>query len=449
MSKQSDNVLRTTSSLAGKAALLVLEDGTVFSGSSCGAAGEAMGEICFDTSMAGYLEAISDPSYAGQIVSLTYPQIGNYGINKEDMESPKPALRGLVVRSICTQASNWRSEMSLPEFLNEQGVVAIEGVDTRALTRHIREQGTCKAIISSNDISPESLLSKLKDSPSFGEQNMVAQVSCSSPYSFTASLASGEQGAKLSFEPKHRVIVYDYGVKKSILKSLAQAGCDVRVVPWNTSAEEVLEAQADGVFLSNGPGNPDTVERSAEEIARLVGKLPMLGVGMGHQMICKAAGAQFEKLAFGHRGRNQAVFNLLTGRTEATTQNHSYHPLFSSLGDLIPELSGGLSEHAQDLRFWIKHGITPVIDNPILGRIALTHVQVNDGSLEGFACLDLPICSVQYHPETSFRVEKTNELFSSFVRVMEGKKNCFEASCTDGRSQTSRSDLKGGFWQDA
>lgn len=421
MSETSERLLKGTSKPLQEPALLVLEDGAVFEGTSCAAPGETFGEICFNTSLEGYLEVITDPSYAGQIIAMTYPQIGNYGVNREDCQSDTPALRGLVVRDMCATPSNWRSQMTLSDYLREQGVVAVEGIDTRALVRHVRDRGAQRAVLSTLDRDRESLLAKVRASDSIVGQNLAATVSCDASHAFS-SLPQSQAFAVTGPAPvRYRVTAYDCGVKRSILENLVRAGCELTVVPWDTSAEEVLATKPDGVFLSNGPGDPDAVRGTYDQVERLLGKVPVFGICLGHQMIAKAAGANIEKLKFGHRGGNHPVMNLLTGRVEITAQNHGFGLLFSSLGELVPELSGGFKGHEDDLRFWARSGICPVVQNERFGRIRLTHVNLNDGTAEGIAFLDIPAFSVQYHPEASPGPTDAHYLFTAFMRLMDGR----------------------------
>lgn len=425
LSKISQQLLSGTSKAVGAPAALALEDGAVFYGTACAAAGEAFGEICFNTSLEGYLEVATDPSYAGQIITMTYPQIGNYGVNPEDAQSAAPALRGLVVRDMCTTPSNWRSKLSLPEFLRQHNVVAIEGVDTRALVRHVRDHGAQRAIISTLDLSKESLLAKVRASESLVGQNLAATVSCSEPYMHgIADLPESHAFAQAPAPaPRFKVVAYDCGVKRSILDGLVRAECDVTCVPWDTPAERVLQQVPDGVFLSNGPGDPEAVEGTYSQVEKLLGKVPVFGICLGHQMMCKAAGADIEKLKFGHRGGNHPVMNLRTHRVEITAQNHGFGLLFPSLGPLVPELSGGFKGHEDDLRFWVRAGIAPVVQNERFGRIQLTHVNLNDGTAEGIAFLDIPAFSVQYHPEANPGPTDAHYLFTAFARLMESREN--------------------------
>lgn len=416
-------------------AILMLEDGTVFYGRSCGASGTATGEVCFNTSLEGYFEVFTDPSYAGQIVTMTYPQVGNYGIDPADVQSAypggdarganTPALRGVVVHDMCATPSNWRSAVSVPAYLEQNGVVAIEGVDTRALVRHLRDHGAQKGIISTEFFGLMELANMLEAAPSLVGQNLVRTVSCAAAHPYTAADLP-EQHAFASapaLEPaRHRVVVYDCGIKRGILEGLVRAGCELDVVPWDTPAEEVLAERPDGVFLSNGPGDPDAVEETYSQVRKLIGRVPLFGICLGHQMISLACGAEIEKLKFGHRGGNQPVMNLISHRVEITAQNHGFGLVFPSLGALVPELSGGVTEHPADgdLRFWVERGVAPVVDNDRFGRIRLTHVNLNDGTAEGIQLLDQPAFCVQYHPEAAPGPTDAHYLFTAFCRLMDG-----------------------------
>ena len=405
-----------TSKPQAQPALLVCEDGTAFQGVSCGAFGEAFGEICFNTSLEGYFEVITDPSYAGQIVAMTYPQIGNYGVCGEDAQSAHPALRGLVVRDMCYTPSNWRSEMALPAYLEREGIVAIEGIDTRALVRHIRECGAMRAVISTEDLAIESLLAKVRASEPLVGVNLVERVSCKEAYRFDAEgLFAGKSFALSPAAPERfHVVAYDCGAKRSILEQLARVGCSVEVVPWNTPAADVLALDPDGVFVSNGPGDPDAVEETSEQVRALLGEVPVFGICMGHQMVCKAAGARMEKLKFGHHGGNHPVMNLLTGRVEITAQNHGFNLVFPSLGPC-------------------DEGPVPVAHNARFGDVRLTHVNLNDGTAEGVAFADIPAFSVQYHPEACPGPTDSHYLFTAFARLMEGRADYLDIDIAQDR----------------
>lgn len=405
-------------------AVLMLEDGTVFEGSSCGSAGEAFGEIVFNTSMSGYQEILSDPSYAGQIITMTYPHIGNYGVNDDDAQSRGVFCRGLVVRDMCDRPSNFRSGMSLPDYLASHGIVAIEGIDTRKLVRHVRERGAMKAVVSTACDDMASLAKRLDASASIVGVNLAAEVSCGQPYELSA-----RDGAA-----RHHVVALDCGIKTGILDGLCGHGCDVTVMPWNTSLDDVLALAPDGVFLSNGPGDPQAVVDAYELARQLVGKLPVFGICLGHQMLSIAAGAQIEKLRYGHHGGNQPVMNLRTSAVEITAQNHGFGQVFESIGPLVPELSGGLAEHPESLLFWSERHIAPVVESRDFGRIQLTHVNLNDGTPEGMAFLDYPVFSVQYHPEAAPGPHDSSYLFEAFSRLMDGRDDYLDIEVRDVRS---------------
>ena len=405
--------------------MLVLEDGTSFTGISCGASGEVFGELCFNTSMVGYQEIISDPSYAGQIITMTYPQIGNYGCNDAAMQADDLALRGLVVHDMCYHPSSHLSQESLPALLQRKGVVAIMGVDTRTIVRHIRDHGAMRAVISTKDQDVASLLTKVRDSKSIVGTNLARTVSCQKPYTFddsayprTALVGSAEASRKARrvAEKNHKVVAFDCGAKRAILQGLVDVGCKVLVVPWDTSADEVMSYEPDGVFFSNGPGDPEPVEDTACNVRKLFGKVPLFGICLGHQIISLAAGGSTYKLKFGHRGANQPVMNLLTGSVEITSQNHGFNIDVSTLGVFEDEY---VLDDPRDLRKWADRRIAPICNNPDFGRIQVTHVNLNDGTVEGISFLDLPIFSVQYHPEASPGPEDAAYLFSAFTRLMD------------------------------
>ena len=406
----------------GNGALLALENGMVLEGRAAGAPGEAFGEIVFNTSMVGYQEIVSDPSYAGQIVTLTYPQVGNYGINERDMQARDLHLRGLVVHDMCCEPSNWQSVRSLPDFLCERGVVAIQDVDTRALTLAIREGGAMRAAISTADLDPASLLARVRASELIADHNHVADVSTPERYVVPTK---GER--------RHSVVAYDCGEKYGIARRLAAVGCEVTVVPWDTPAEDVLALAPDGVFFSNGPGDPASVPSVAATVRACLGKLPVFGICLGNQVISMAAGGRIEKLPYGHHGGNEPVMNLLTGQVEITAQNHNYGPVFPSFGPLVPQLSDGVTEHADDLRFWSERRCAPVVDSERYGRIRLTHVNLNDGTPEGIQFLDVPAFCMQYHPEAKPGPNDSTYAFAAFARLMDSESDYLAIDVREGR----------------
>ncbi len=356
-----------------KKALIALEDGTIYEGWSFGAEGERVGEIVFNTSMTGYQEIITDPSYKGQIVTMTYPLIGNYGANFEDLESDGPKVEGFVVRDYIETWSNWRGKESLADFLKRHGVMGIEGVDTRAITRHIRLQGAMKACISTEDLDPESLVEKARSWPGLVGRDMVQFVTCREAYQWSA-------------EGRFKVVAYDFGVKHNILRILARLGCAITVVPAWTPAEEVLRMDPDGIFLSNGPGDPAGLPYAVKEIRKLLGERPIFGICLGHQLLALALGGNTYKLKFGHRGGNHPVKDLRTGKVYITAQNHGFCVDPQSL----PE------------------------------EVELTHLNLYDHTLEGIRHRKIPAFSVQYHPEASPGPHDAEYLFGEFIRLMEG-----------------------------
>jgi len=438
MSSLVERMQAATSKPLAKEALLVLEDGTCIRGSACGAAGEVFGEVCFNTTVEGYLEVITDPSYAGQIVAMTYPQIGNYGICLDDTQADHPALRGLVVHDLCYTPSNWRSEMTLPDYLAREGIVAVEGVDTRALVRHVRDHGAMRAALSTEDLNAASLAEKARASEPIVGVNLASTVSCTEPLMFGPESLPASKAFALApaSSAQYRVVAYDCGIKRSILEGLVHAGCTVTLVPWNTPAEEVLALAPDGVFLSNGPGDPDAVAGTYEQVKKLLGEIPLFGICLGHQMICKAAGARMEKLKFGHHGGNQPVVNLLTGRVEITAQNHGFNLVFPSLGEFDSIASGAtLPGGLDDLRAWIERSSAPVVSNARYGGVQLTHVNLNDGTAEGIAFTDIPAFSVQYHPEANPGPTDSHYLFTAFTRLMDGREDYLDIDIAQDRLQ--------------
>jgi len=355
-------------------AILVLEDGRTFHGASFGAAGETFGEMVFNTSMTGYQEILTDPSYAGQIVAMTYPLIGNYGVNESDVESRRPWVEGFVVREASRIRSNWRATKSLGEYLKENNIVGIEHVDTRALVRHIRDKGAMRAGISSVERDPKTLLRRVLESPDMKNRELATAVTVDEAFDYPAK-----------DDAKFHVVAYDFGVKTNSLREFAKYGCRVTVVPAETPAREVLALKPDGVFLSNGPGDPAAMQKVVEEIKKLTeSQVPMFGICLGHQLIGEAFGAETYKMKFGHRGGNQPIKDLTTGKVEITSHNHG----FAVDADSLPS------------------------------EVEVTHINLNDNSVAGLRHKTLPIFSVQYHPESAPGPHDSEYLFERFVQLM-------------------------------
>lgn len=368
-------------------AVLALADGRIFTGKAFGASGETSGEVVFNTAMTGYQEVLTDPSYKGQMVTMTYTQIGNTGINPEDIESNQLYLSGFIVREYQDCYSNWRSTMSLDAYLKENGIIGIQGIDTRALTRHLRDKGAQNGIISTIDFDPESLVRKARGIPSMSGLDLASGVTCSAPYHWTEGLWEREGGYPQVEKSrlKYKVVAYDFGIKLNILRCLVSAGCDVTVVPATFPAESALAMNPDGIFLSNGPGDPEPMKDVIQNIKALVGKKPIFGICLGHQLLGLALGGRTIKLKFGNHGSNLPVMDMATKKVEITAQNHGFSVDILSLS------------HASDL----------------------SHENLNDQTVEGMRHKELPIFSVQHHPEASPGPHDSHYLFDRFVGMME------------------------------
>jgi len=394
-----------------KPAILALADGTIFEGRAFGADGECAGEVVFNTAMTGYQEVLTDPSYKGQIVCMTYPLIGNYGINPEDVESRRPFVEGFIVKEGSPYPSNWRQTKPLEAYLKEWGIVGIQGIDTRALTKHIRDRGAMEGVISTIDLNPQSLVRKAQSSPGLIGRDLVKEVTCGESFRWwqgdwrwprgylDESSGEGRESRQeqldlFSAEPptlgpqsrsRYRVVAIDCGIKYNILRQLIGSDCDVVVVPATATAGEILALGPDGIFLSNGPGDPEGVTHVIETTRQLIGKKPIFGICLGHQILGLALGGRTYKLKFGHHGANHPVKELDTGRIEITTQNH---------------------------------GFAVDIDSIPGGEVELTHVNLNDGTVEGMRHTRLPVFSVQYHPEASPGPHDSRYLFDRFIALM-------------------------------
>ena len=368
-------------------AILALEDGNVFEGRAFGAPTERSGEVVFNTALTGYQEVFTDPSYAGQIVILTNPQIGNYGTSAEDNESARPYIEGLAVREFSSIASNWRSDSEANDFLARAGIPVVDDLDTRALVRHLRTRGVMRGVLSSTEKDPAALVERARLIPTMAGLDLASRVSTPALYQWTKPVdsCSPSEHVGAARPPLRHVVAYDHGIKHNILRRLVQSGCRVTVVPALTSAEDVLALHPDGIFLSNGPGDPAAVPYAAEAVRALIGKKPIFGICLGHQILGLALGGSTYKLKFGHHGANHPVMDLTTGKVEITSQNHGFAVDVASLG----------------------------------GRAELTHVNLNDQTVEGLAHKQLPLFSVQYHPESSPGPHDANYLFKRFVELME------------------------------
>lgn len=369
-------------------AKLALEDGTVFTGEAFGATGEVDGEVVFNTSMTGYQEILTDPSYRGQIVTMTYPEIGNYGVNAEDVESGKPHLAGFIVRENSRIASNFRCDGKLDEYLAQHGIVGIEGIDTRALVRRIRTQGAMKGVLSTTDLDNASLVQKAKASPGLVGRDLVREVLPDQPRDWSEGLSkwariSDDMSAQ-SYDEQLHVVALDFGMKWNIARYLQESGCRVTILPGTASAQDVLAQNPDGVFLSNGPGDPEPLDYAINTIKDLLGKRPVFGICLGHQLFALASGAKTFKLKFGHRGANQPVQNLDSTKIEITAQNHG---------------------------FAVDEGTLP-------DHLEITHRNLNDDTIAGLRHREVPAFSVQYHPEASSGPHDSQYLFNQFRELM-------------------------------
>ncbi len=368
--------------------MLALEDGSVFEGQAFGAPVDKAGEVVFNTSLTGYQEIFTDPSYAGQIVILTNPQIGNYGTNEADNEAGRPYIEGLIVREYSPLASNWRSDADASAFLAEHGIPAVTGIDTRTLVRKLRMGGVLRGAISSTELDPKVLIERARNHPSMAGLDLATRVSTQSSYNWSeiVSPVSCSQVLSPATPIRHKVVAFDFGMKRNILRRLAHAGCDLTVVPAGTSAEDVLALNPDGIFLSNGPGDPEPLAYQAAQVRKLMGRTPIFGICLGHQILGLALGGKTYKLKFGHRGGNHPVLNRRTNKVEITAQNHGF-------------------------------AVDP--DSLNQNEIDLTHINLNDNTLEGLRHRNLPLFCVQYHPEAAPGPHDSQYLFDDFVQLMD------------------------------
>jgi carbamoyl-phosphate synthase small subunit len=380
-------------------AILALEDGRVWRGRGFGAQTDVVGEVVFNTSITGYQEILTDPSYCGQIVTMTYPLIGNYGVNIEDIESRKIFAEGFVVRELSRTVSNWRSGESLDEYLKKQNIPGISDIDTRSLVRHIRERGSMRGCLSTMQSSEEVVVAKARSAPEMIGLDLATVVSCKEPYVWTDSQGSAYGAPRLIFSPdaakesiietRFHVVAYDFGLKYNSLRSLATLGCRVTVVPAQTSAEDIMALKPDGIWLSNGPGDPEPLTGVIANLKKLIGRYPIFGICLGHQLMGLAVGGKTYKLPFGHHGGNQPVKDLTTGRVEITAQNHG----FAVDADSLP------------------------------ADCEVTHINLNDNTVEGLRHKNYPVFSVQYHPEAAPGPHDASYLFTRFINLMEGEKS--------------------------
>ena len=368
--------------------LLALEDGTVFEGTAFGAPVDKAGEVVFNTSLTGYQEIFTDPSYAGQIVVLTNPQIGNYGTNDADNEAGKPYIEGLIVREYSPVASNWRSDADTSDFLARHGIPGVTGIDTRTLVRKLRMGGVMRGAISSITLDRDELIERARSIPRMAGRDLASVVSTAKSYQWRGGVSPVSESEIVSAEvaPRFKVVAYDFGIKRNILRRLAHVGCELTVVPAGTSAEDVMSLKPDGVFLSNGPGDPEPLGYQAAQMRKLMGKTPIFGICLGHQILGLALGGKTFKLKFGHRGGNHPVLNKITNKVEITAQNHGF-------------------------------AVDPDSLNP--NDIELTHINLNDNTLEGLRHKNLPLFCVQYHPEAAPGPHDSQYLFDDFIQLMD------------------------------
>ncbi len=368
-------------------AILALEDGTVFEGKSFGAHTDRVGEVVFNTAITGYQEIFTDPSYSGQIVVLTNPQIGNYGANAEDLEAARPYIEGLIVREFSSIASNWRSQENAEKFLAENGVPVAAEIDTRALVRHLRTRGVMRGILAPGGGDRAELIERARSSPSMTGLDLATRVSTSTSYGWDQPVerCSPSEPVSAAADPWCHVVAYDYGIKRNILRRLVQVGARVTVVSARTSAEDVLALKPDGVFLSNGPGDPEPLEHQAQQVRKLIGKKPVFGICLGHQILGLALGGKTYKLKFGHRGANHPVLNQVTQKVEITSHNHGF-------------------------------AVDP--DSLNQNEVELTHINLNDQTLEGFRHRSEPVFCVQYHPEAAPGPHDSHYLFDDFMKLI-------------------------------